>query len=72
MTKTTTTYALPAEPDGPVWDRNGDKWERTGEMLYCDSARCRVNTFERGDERDDVRGRVGLCPGCRSEGEELR
>ena len=42
------------------------------EMLYCDSARCRVNTFERGDERDDVRGRVGLCPGCRSEGEELR
>ena len=33
MTKTTTTYALPPEPDGPVWDRNGDKWERTGEML---------------------------------------
>ena len=28
-----TTYALPPEPDGPVWDRNGDKWERTGEML---------------------------------------
>ena len=28
-----TTYALPPEPEGPVWDRNGDKWERTGEML---------------------------------------
>ena len=28
-----TIYALPDEPEGPVWDRNGDKWERTGEML---------------------------------------
>ena len=27
MTKTTTTYALPDEPEGPVWDRHGDKWE---------------------------------------------
>ena len=29
-----TTYALPAEPDGPVWDRNGDKWERTGDVVF--------------------------------------
>ena len=42
------------------------------EMLYCDSAWCRVNTFERGDGWDDVHGRDGLCPGCRSEGEEPR
>ena len=41
------------------------------EMLYCDDRWCRVNTFERGDGSDDVRGWVGLCPGCRSEGEEL-
>ena len=34
MTKTTTTYALPPEPDGPVWDRNGDRWERTGDAVY--------------------------------------
>ena len=27
MTKTTTTYALPDEPEGPVWDRNGGRWD---------------------------------------------
>lgn len=27
MTKTTMTYALPPEPDGPVWDKDGNKWE---------------------------------------------
>jgi hypothetical protein len=26
------------------------------EMLYCDTARCRVNTFEHGPS--------GRCPGC--------
>ena len=31
MTKTTTTYALPPEPDGPVWDEDGNKWERDGD-----------------------------------------
>ena len=34
MTKTTTTYALPDEPEGPVWDRHGEKWVRTGVMVY--------------------------------------
>ena len=27
MTKTTTIYALPPEPDGPVWDRDGGRWD---------------------------------------------
>lgn len=36
------------------------------DMLYCDNAACRVNTFERGgggqgDWRDS---RAGKCPGC--------
>ena len=31
MTKTTTTYAIPPEPDGPVWDEDGNKWERDGD-----------------------------------------
>ena len=29
MTKTTTTYTLPPEPDGPVWDRFGKRWSPT-------------------------------------------
>lgn len=29
MTKTTTTYALPPEPDGPVWDRDRKRWTPT-------------------------------------------
>ena len=29
MTKTTTIYALPPEPDGPVWDRDGRRWTPT-------------------------------------------
>ena len=29
-----TIYALPDEPDGPVWDRYGDKWEREGGVVY--------------------------------------
>ena len=23
-----TTYALPDEPEGPVWDKDGERWER--------------------------------------------
>ena len=42
------------------------------QMLYCDNMKCRVNTFERGDGSDSIRGRSGICPGCGSEGEELR
>ena len=30
-----TIYALPPEPEGPVWDRNGDKWDRTGDVVYA-------------------------------------
>ena len=30
-----TTYALPDEPEGPVWDQHGDKWERTGDVVYA-------------------------------------
>ena len=29
-----TTYALPDEHEGPVWDQHGDKWERTGDVVY--------------------------------------
>ena len=29
MTKTTTTYTLPPEPDGPVWDSHGKRWTPT-------------------------------------------
>ena len=29
MTKTTTTYALPDEPEGPVWDKDGKRWTST-------------------------------------------
>ena len=55
MTKTTTTYALPPEPDGPVWDRNGDKWERTGEMLS-------VHGREWAEWRHVASGNVGTWP----------
>lgn len=41
------------------------------EMLYCDRASCRVNTFERGDASDDRRG-SGRCPGCGSAGEAVK
>ena len=34
MTKPT-TYALPPEPEGPVWDQHGDKWDRTGDVVYA-------------------------------------
>ena len=27
MTKTTMTYAIPPEPDGPVWDKDGGRWD---------------------------------------------
>lgn len=40
-------------PAGPVED-----FARF-DMLYCDAARCRVNTFERGRPADE-----GRCPGC--------
>lgn len=40
------------------------------QMLYCDNvARCRVNTFERGDGSDNVRHENGRCPGCGEPGE---
>ena len=29
MTKTTMTYVLPAEPEGPVWDSHGKRWTPT-------------------------------------------
>ena len=28
-----TTYAMPDEPEGPVWDRNGDRWD-TGPLQW--------------------------------------
>lgn len=40
-------------------------------MLYCDDAGCRVNTFERGDGSDDVDGVSGKCPACGSDGIEM-
>ena len=39
MTKTTTTYALPPEPDGPVWDEDGNKWERDGDYWKSGAVR---------------------------------
>lgn len=27
MSETTTTYAIPPGPDGPVWDQNGVRWD---------------------------------------------
>ena len=50
-----TTYALPDEPEGPVWDRNGDKWERTGEMLH-------VHGREWAEWRHVASGDVGTWP----------
>lgn len=46
-----------AEGD-PDWMNatGGDQFE----MLYCDTPRCRVNTFERGKR--------GFCPGCEESG----
>ena len=36
MTKTTTTYALPPEPDGPVWDKGGGRWDISPvQGLWC-------------------------------------
>ena len=31
-----TTYALPAEPAGPVWDRDGERWERDTDLKEWD------------------------------------
>ena len=31
-----TTYALPAEPEGPVWDRDGERWERDTDLKEWD------------------------------------
>lgn len=42
------------------------------QMLYCDQAACRTNTFERGDGSDNVRGESGRCPGCGRVGEAVR
>ena len=47
MTKTTTTYALPPEPDSPVWDEDGNKWERDGD--YWKSGRYRDCEWMWGD-----------------------
>ena len=46
---------LPPEPEGPVWDRNGDKWERTGEMLH-------VHGREWAEWRHVASGNVGTWP----------
>ena len=43
MTKTTTTYTLPPEPDGPVWDFYGERWDKSpAHGLWCgpDAKRC--------------------------------
>ena len=53
MTKTTTTYALPPEPEGPVWDQHGDKWERTGDVVYAHGR-------EWAEWQHVVTGRTGL------------
>ena len=29
-----TTYELPPEPQGPVWDKEGNKWERVNEHYW--------------------------------------
>ena len=50
-----TTYALPDEPEGPVWDRHGDKWERTGEMLH-------VHGREWAEWRHVASGDLGTWP----------
>ena len=50
-----TTYALPPEPEGPVWDRNEDKWERTGEMLH-------VHGREWAEWRHVASGDMGTWP----------
>ena len=55
MTKTTTTYALPDEPEGPVWDQHGDKWERTGDVVY-------VHGREWAGWRHVASGNVGTWP----------
>ena len=31
-----TIYALPAEPAGPVWDRDGERWERDTDLKEWD------------------------------------
>lgn len=36
------------------------------QMLYCDTATCRVNTFERGNGHD-----AGRCPGCNTPGQPV-
>lgn len=42
------------------------------EMLYCDKASCRVNTFERGDGSDNPRSaESGRCPGCGEPGKKI-
>lgn len=60
-------YDNPFErPADPVPD---DRFQ----MLYCDSATCRVNTFERGDGSQYIIPRKsGLCPGCGQPGEVVR
>lgn len=43
------------------------------DMLYCDSAGCRVNTFERGGggEGDWSDRFAGRCPGCGQPGKPV-
>ena len=50
-----TIYALPDEPEGPVWDRNGDKWEHTGDVVY-------VQGREWAEWRHVASGNVGTWP----------
>lgn len=32
-----TTFVFPPQPDGPVWDRKGRKWEKKGSWWYPDN-----------------------------------
>lgn len=43
------------------------------QMLYCETAGCRVNTFERGDGDEGVfrRHEAGRCPGCNRPGKAV-
>ena len=38
-------YKLPAEPDGPLWDKNGDKWVRVKEDLWYGGIRDIYRTW---------------------------
>jgi hypothetical protein len=43
------------------------------QMLYCDTATCSVNTFERGDGSEGAfrQHDAGRCPGCNTPGQPV-